>query len=98
MSPTCFPFSSQSNASRPGSVSVGASSNPSSQTPIHSSLNSQYSDFANPHELDVIDLNDDEIANQRQRITPLWQWEEDEMLISAWLNISIDHIVRTDQK
>ncbi|MED6106144.1 hypothetical protein PIB30_002035 [Stylosanthes scabra] len=32
---------------------------------------------------DAIDLNDDEIRNQRQRSTPLWQWEEDEMLISA---------------
>ncbi|RYR04368.1 hypothetical protein Ahy_B06g084080 [Arachis hypogaea] len=27
-----------------------------------------------------------------------WQWEEDEILISAWLNISTSHIVGTDQK
>ncbi|MED6153722.1 hypothetical protein PIB30_104843, partial [Stylosanthes scabra] len=50
---------------RPGSVGVGASSNPSSQTPVHSSLNSQHSDFTNPRGLDAIDLNDDEIGNQR---------------------------------
>ncbi|MED6157037.1 hypothetical protein PIB30_019699 [Stylosanthes scabra] len=48
--------------------------------------------------LDAIDLNDDEIRNQRQCSTPLWQWEEDEMLISAWLNISTDPIAGTDQK
>ncbi|MED6158882.1 hypothetical protein PIB30_037168 [Stylosanthes scabra] len=98
MSPTCFQFSSQSSASRPGSGDLGASSNPSHQTPIHSSPNSQHSDFANLRGLDAIDLNDDEIRNQRQRSTPLWQWEEDEMLISAWLNISTDPIVGTDQK
>ncbi|MED6163568.1 hypothetical protein PIB30_081259 [Stylosanthes scabra] len=91
-------FSSQSSASWPNSVSLGASSNPSPQTLIHSSPNSQHSDFANPRGLDFIDLNDDEIGNQRQRSTPLWQWEEDRMLISAWLNISTDHVVGTDQK
>ncbi|MED6209317.1 hypothetical protein PIB30_053489 [Stylosanthes scabra] len=83
MSPTCFQFSSQSSASRPGSCGLGASSNPSPQTLIHSSPNCQHSDFANLRGLDAIDLNDDEIRNQRQRSTPLWQWEEDEMLISA---------------
>ncbi|MED6174789.1 hypothetical protein PIB30_072302 [Stylosanthes scabra] len=98
MPPTYFQFSSQSSASRPGSVSLDASSNPSPQTPIYSSPNSQYSDFANPCGLEAIELNDDKIGNQRQRSTPLWQWEEDEMLISAWLNISTDPVVETDQK
>ncbi|MED6157825.1 hypothetical protein PIB30_027083 [Stylosanthes scabra] len=98
MSPTCFQLSSQSSASRPGSSGLGASSNPSPQTSIHSSPNSQHCDFANFRGLDAIDLNDNEIRNQRQRSTPLWQWEEDEMLISAWLNISTDPIVCTDQK
>ncbi|MED6149374.1 hypothetical protein PIB30_061750, partial [Stylosanthes scabra] len=93
MSPTCFQFSSQCSASRPGLVGFGAFSNPSPQIPIHSSSNSQHSDYANPRGLDGIDLNDDEIRNQRQRSTSLWQWEDDEMLISAWLNILTDSIV-----
>ncbi|MED6185372.1 hypothetical protein PIB30_056449 [Stylosanthes scabra] len=71
-------------------------SNPSLQTPIHYSRNSQHSDFANPRGLDVINFNDDKIGNQKQRSTPLWQWEDDEMLISAWLNISTDPVVDTD--
>ncbi|MED6204418.1 hypothetical protein PIB30_009162 [Stylosanthes scabra] len=81
------------SASRPDLVGVGASSNPSPQTPIHSSPNSQYSKFANSRGLDAIGLHDDEIENQRQEGTPHWHWEEDEMLISAWLNISTDPVV-----
>ncbi|XP_072064342.1 uncharacterized protein [Arachis hypogaea] len=84
-------------ASRHNSSGVGGSSNPSSQTPIQSSPNSQYSDFANPHELDAIDLNDD-IEDQRQDSIQHWHWKEDEMLISAWLNVSTDPVVGTDQK
>ncbi|XP_057740510.1 glutathione S-transferase T3-like [Arachis stenosperma] len=75
-----------SSASRHNSSGVGGSSNPSSQTPIQSSPNSQYSDFANPHGLDAIDLNDDDIEDQRQDSIQHWHWKEDEMLISAWLN------------
>ncbi|XP_057733780.1 glutathione S-transferase T2-like [Arachis stenosperma] len=52
--------------SRHNSSGVGGSSNPSSQTPIQSSPNSQYSDFANPRGLDAIDFNDDDIEDQRQ--------------------------------
>ncbi|MED6138100.1 hypothetical protein PIB30_071110 [Stylosanthes scabra] len=98
IAPTSFSFPSQFSASRPNLVGVGAFSSPSPQTPIHSSLNSQYSEFANSHGLDVIDLNVDEIGNQRQEGTPHWHWEEDEMLISAWLNISTDLVIGTDQK
>ncbi|MED6196907.1 hypothetical protein PIB30_051770 [Stylosanthes scabra] len=58
------------SASRPDLVGIGASSNPSPQTPIHSSSNSQYSEFANSRGLDAIDLNDDEFENQRQEGTP----------------------------
>ncbi|MED6173449.1 Glutathione S-transferase theta-1 [Stylosanthes scabra] len=92
MVPTSFLFPSQFTASRPDLVGVGASSNPSPQTPIHSNPNSQYSVFANSRGLDAIDFNDDEIGNQRQEGTPHLHWEEDEMLISAWLNVSTDHI------
>ncbi|XP_052109370.1 glutathione S-transferase T2-like [Arachis duranensis] len=46
-------------------------------------------DFANPHGLDAIDLNDD-IEDRRQDSIQHWHWKEDEMLISGLLNISID--------
>ncbi|XP_057739835.1 glutathione S-transferase T3-like [Arachis stenosperma] len=87
----------RARASRHNSFGVGGSSNPSSQTPIQSSPNSQYSDFANPHGLDAIDLNDD-IEDRRQDSIQHWHWKEDEMLISAWLNVSTDPVVGTDQK
>ncbi|XP_057746130.1 glutathione S-transferase T2-like [Arachis stenosperma] len=89
VTPTSLPFPTQFSASRHNSSGVGGSSNPSSQTPIQSSPNSQYSDFANPHGLDAIDLNDD-IEDRRQDSIQHWHWKEDEMLISAWLNISTD--------
>ncbi|MED6167784.1 hypothetical protein PIB30_006064 [Stylosanthes scabra] len=98
IAPTSFPFPSQFSALRPDLVGFGAFSNSSSQTPIHSSPNSQCLEFANFRKLDVIDPNNDEIENQRQDDTLHWQWEEDEMLISAWLNIFTDPVVSTDQK
>ncbi|RYR31946.1 hypothetical protein Ahy_B01g056896 [Arachis hypogaea] len=93
-----MPFSTQFSASRYNSFGVGGSSNPSFQTPIQSSPNSEYSDFANPRGLDAIDLNDDDIEDRRQDSIQHWHWKEDEMLISAWLNILTDLIVGTDQK
>ena len=98
VTPTSLPFSTQFSASRHNSSGVGGSSNPSSQTPIQSSPNSQYSDFANPRRLNAIDLNDDDIEDRRQDSIQHWHWKEDEMLISAWLYISTDPIVGTDQK
>ncbi|XP_016177943.1 glutathione S-transferase T3-like [Arachis ipaensis] len=59
---------------------------------IQSSPNLQYSDFANPRGLDAINLNDDDIENRRQDSIQHWHWKEDELLISAWLNVSIDPI------
>ncbi|RYR35116.1 hypothetical protein Ahy_A10g050260 isoform D [Arachis hypogaea] len=97
VTPTSLPFPTQFSASRHNSSGVGGSSNPSSHTPIQSSPNSQYSDFANPHGLDTIDLNDD-IEDRRQDSIQHWHWKEDEMLISAWLNVSTDPVVGTDQK
>ncbi|XP_057739722.1 glutathione S-transferase T2-like [Arachis stenosperma] len=90
VTPTFLPFPTQFSASRRNSSGVGGSSNPSSQTPIQSSPNSQYSDFANPRGLDAIDLNDDDIEDRRQNSIQHWHWKEDEMLISAWLNVSTD--------
>ncbi|XP_057720173.1 uncharacterized protein LOC130934640 [Arachis stenosperma] len=55
-------------------------------------------DFTNPRGLDAINLNDDDIEDRRQDNIQHWHWEEDEMLISAWLNVSTDPIVGTDQK
>ncbi|RYR78608.1 hypothetical protein Ahy_A01g003446 isoform B [Arachis hypogaea] len=97
VTPTFLPFPTQFSASRHNSSGVGGSSNPSSQTPIQCSPNSQYSDFVNPHGLDAIDLNDD-IEDRRQDSIQHWHWKEDEMLISAWLNVSTDPVVGTDQK
>ncbi|RYR08067.1 hypothetical protein Ahy_B05g075613 isoform B [Arachis hypogaea] len=90
VTPTSLPFPTQFSASRHNSSGVGGSSNPSSQTPIQSSPNSQYSDFANPRGLDAIDLNDDDIEDRRQDSIQHWHWKEDEMLISRWLNVSTD--------
>ncbi|XP_072087054.1 uncharacterized protein [Arachis hypogaea] len=59
-------------ASRYNSSGVGGSSNPSSQTPIQPSPNSQYSDFANPRGLYSIDLNDDDIEDRRQDSIQHW--------------------------
>ncbi|XP_057733834.1 glutathione S-transferase T2-like [Arachis stenosperma] len=98
VTPTSLPFPTQFSASRHNSSGVGGSSNPSSQTPIQSSPNSQYSDFANPRGLDAIDLNDDDVEDQRQDSIQYWHWKEDKMLISGWLNISTDPVVGTDQK
>ncbi|XP_015945757.3 glutathione S-transferase T3-like [Arachis duranensis] len=95
---TSLPFSTQFSTSRHSSSGVGGSSNPSPQTLIQCSPNSQYSDFVNPRELDAIDLNEDDIENHRQDSIQHWQREDDKMLISAWLNISTDPIVGTDQK
>ncbi|MED6186466.1 hypothetical protein PIB30_066933 [Stylosanthes scabra] len=97
MAPTSFSFPNQLSASRPDSIGVGSSSNPSLQTPIHFSPNSQYLEFANTRGLDAIDLINDEIENLRQESIHHWQWEEDEMLISVWLNVSTDPILGTDQ-
>ncbi|XP_057720014.1 uncharacterized protein LOC130934464 [Arachis stenosperma] len=98
VTPTSLPFPTQFSASRHNSSGVGGSSNPSSQTPIQSSPNSQYLDFANPHRLDVIDLNDDDIEDRRQDSIQHWHWKEDQMLIGGWLNISTDPVIGTDQK
>ncbi|XP_016199392.1 glutathione S-transferase T3-like [Arachis ipaensis] len=98
VTPTSLPFPTQFSASRHNSSGVGGSSNPSSQTPIQSSPNSQYSDFANLCRLDAIDLNDDDIEDRRQDSIQHWHWKEDEMLISGWLNVSTDPVVGTDQK
>nr|XP_029152621.1 glutathione S-transferase T3-like [Arachis hypogaea] len=54
--------------------------------------------FANPHGLDAIDLNDDDIEDQRQDSIRHWHWKEDEMLINGWLNVSTDPLVGTNKK
>lgn len=47
----------------------------------------------------IIDLNDDvvEVKNKRDVIIQ-WKWSEDKLLISGWLNVSIDPITGADQK
>ncbi|MED6156598.1 hypothetical protein PIB30_015910 [Stylosanthes scabra] len=90
-----LPFPTQFSASRPDSTGVGGSSNPSPQTSIHSSSNSE---FANTRGLDAIDFNNDTVEEITQESVHYWKWEEDEILISASLNVSTDPAVGTDQK
>ncbi|XP_074337428.1 glutathione S-transferase T3-like [Apium graveolens] len=47
----------------------------------------------------TIDLNDDchEVEDIREAIGQ-WKWDEDKLLISAWLNVSTDPMIGTDQK
>ncbi|XP_074378552.1 glutathione S-transferase T3-like [Apium graveolens] len=68
------------------------------QTPTDSqnSPRSQVPAFSNPN---FINLNDDcEETEDVREITGQWKWVEDNLLISAWLNVSIDPLVGTDQK
>ncbi|MED6206273.1 hypothetical protein PIB30_025155 [Stylosanthes scabra] len=90
-----LPFPIQFNTSRPDLASVGGSSNSSLQTPIHSISNSE---FVNTCGLDVIDLNNDEIKEIPLESVHYWKWEEDEILISAWLNVSTGPVVGTKEK
>ncbi|KAL9659290.1 hypothetical protein QQ045_024095 [Rhodiola kirilowii] len=67
---------------------------PHSQLP--SSPHSQVPAFSNPN---FIDLNKDfEESEDVREVTSQWKWVEDKLLISAWLNVSIDPLVGTDQK
>ncbi|KAL8088180.1 hypothetical protein AgCh_038095 [Apium graveolens] len=60
------------------------------------SLEAQVSAFGSEN---IIDLNDNyEETEDLREITGLWKWVEDKLLISAWLNVSIDPLVSTDQK
>ncbi|MED6199230.1 hypothetical protein PIB30_073975 [Stylosanthes scabra] len=93
--PSSLPFPTQFSASRPDSTGVSSSSNPSPQTPIHSSSNSE---FGNTRGLDAIDLNNDEIEKIPQESVHYGKWEEDEILISAWLNVSTDPVVGTTKR
>ena len=33
-----------------------------------------------------------------EKVKLQWKWVEDKLLVSAWLNVSIDPLVGTDQK
>ena len=47
----------------------------------------------------IIDLNDDcEESEDVREITGQWKWVEENLLISAWLNVSIDSLIGTDIK
>nr|XP_017225386.1 PREDICTED: glutathione S-transferase T3-like [Daucus carota subsp. sativus] len=63
---------------------------------IQNSPDSQVPAFANTN---FVDLNDDYEENEDVREnTGHWTWVEDKLLISAWLNVSIDPLIGTDQK
>nr|XP_017245770.1 PREDICTED: glutathione S-transferase T3-like [Daucus carota subsp. sativus] len=66
------------------------------QPPTQNSPHSQVPAFSNAN---IFDLNDDfEESEDVREITGQWKWVEDKLLISAWLNVSIDPLVGTDQK
>ena len=68
------------------------------QTPINveDSPRSQFSTF---NSRDVIDLNDNSVEVEDIRESSVqWKWKEDKLLISAWLNVSTDPLIGTDQK
>ncbi|XP_074367392.1 uncharacterized protein LOC141707871 [Apium graveolens] len=68
------------------------------QTPTNSQNSPRAQVSAFGHEK-IIDLNDDcEETEDLREITGQWRWVEDKLLISAWLNVSIDPLVGTDQK
>ncbi|KAL9664719.1 hypothetical protein QQ045_020125 [Rhodiola kirilowii] len=47
----------------------------------------------------IIDLNDDHEEHEDTReVHGQWTWSEDHLLISAWLNVSTDPMIGTDQK
>ncbi|XP_074327358.1 uncharacterized protein LOC141665275 [Apium graveolens] len=63
------------------------------QTPVNiqNSPESQVPAFG--HE-NIIDLNEDcEETDDLREITGQWRWVEDKLLISAWLNVSIDPLI-----
>ncbi|MED6208191.1 hypothetical protein PIB30_042779 [Stylosanthes scabra] len=80
-----LPFPTQFSASRPDSAGVGGSSNPSPQTPIHSSSNFK---FVNTRGLEAINLNNDEIEDTPQESVHYLKWEDDEILIG---NFALGH-------
>ena len=68
------------------------------QSPINiqNSPDSQVPAFGNTN---FVDLNDDyEKTEDVRENTGHWTWVEDKLLISAWLNVSIDPLIGTDQK
>ena len=66
------------------------------QTPINVQ-DSQHSQFSGFNSREVIDLNDNSVEVEDIRESGVqWKWEEDKLLISAWLNVSIDPLIGTD--
>ncbi|XP_074360432.1 glutathione S-transferase T2-like [Apium graveolens] len=68
------------------------------QTPTNNQ-NSPQSEFSGFDDTNTIDLNNncDDLDDARDRIGQ-WKWIEDKLLISAWLNESVDPIIGADQK
>nr|XP_017233246.1 PREDICTED: glutathione S-transferase T3-like [Daucus carota subsp. sativus] len=94
-----FPFSYPQNS--PYQFPFPPFSNPqfeTQQTPINIQNSPETQVPAFGHE-NIIDLNDDcEEAEETRETVGQWKWVEDKLLISAWLNVSIDPLIATDQK
>ena len=85
-----FQSHTQFGSSTSKSTNVGGSPDPMSQT-----LDSQ--NF-NKDGLDAINLDDDDQVKDDEQDNSHWRWEEDKLVISAWLNVSKDSVVITNQK
>ena len=92
-----FPFPYPQNS--PYQFPFPPFSNPQFETQQSPTQNSPHSQVPAFNNAKFIDLNDDyvEIEDVRQS-TGKWKWVEDKLLISAWLNVSIDVLVGTYQK
>ncbi|XP_017221425.1 glutathione S-transferase T3-like [Daucus carota subsp. sativus] len=87
-----YPFLSGQNFS----TSLPQFGNDPTPINVQESPLSQFSTF---NSREVIDLNDNSIEVEDIRENSVqWKWEEDKLLISAWLNVSIDPLTGTDQK
>ena len=94
-----FPFSYPQNS--PYQFPFPPFSNPqfeTQQTPINIQNSPETQVPAFSHE-NIIDLNNDcEETKEVREAIGQWKWVEDKLLISAWLNVSIDPLIGTDQK
>ncbi|XP_017221312.2 glutathione S-transferase T3-like [Daucus carota subsp. sativus] len=87
-----YPFPSGQNFS----TSLPQFGNDPTPINVQESPLSQFSTF---NSREVIDLNDNSVEVEDIRENSVqWKWEEDKLLISAWLNVSIDPLTGTDQK
>ncbi|XP_074322701.1 uncharacterized protein LOC141659676 [Apium graveolens] len=94
-----FPFSYSQNSPHYFPFPPYSNSQFETQQPPNNTQNSPDSQVPAFGNTNFVDLNDDcvEVEDVRESIGQ-WKWVEDKLLISAWLNESIDPLIGTDQK